>query len=452
MFNYTALRSIKDIFCKIANSQFVCNLTTLSFGTFIAQVIPFFATMVLTRLYIPDEMGEWGVFSSYGSILAILGTLRYEGAIVRSKSERDAYYVTYLSLAVALTFTFILLVVAALIANLHVNISLNSSALYLLPAYVLVLLLVQILSNLATYLKRYKLIATNTINRSLSQSLGRILLGFVQFNRQGMLYGSILGVVVSILTLGSRTNLTKYIKGLDLKYIKSLAYENKDFPKFDLPSNLLNSISSHCPPIILAYYFQEYVVGIFSMAHTLLYIPMALIGSSISQLYYKKASELYHANQSIADLTKKLFLALYTIGIVFLLFIMLTEGWLFQLLLGQKWAEAGHYASILSPWLLLVTALSPLSPVFYVKNKQKLNMKLNILGVVLRVLSLVIGGSLFGSSDIAVFSFTIASTLFYVLQGIYIIKLGEVYFSTKEISVLSFITLTFIIIYIWRSI
>ena len=57
---------------EVFQNEFIRNLVTLSSGTLIAQAIPMLATLVLSRLYSPSEMGEWGVFSSYASILAVI--------------------------------------------------------------------------------------------------------------------------------------------------------------------------------------------------------------------------------------------------------------------------------------------------------------------------------------------------------------------------------------------
>ena len=86
----------------IFQNEFIRNLVTLSSGTLIAQAIPMLATLVLSRLYSPSEMGEWGVFSSYASILAVIACLRDGNAIVKPLRVLDAYNLSFLSIFMGL--------------------------------------------------------------------------------------------------------------------------------------------------------------------------------------------------------------------------------------------------------------------------------------------------------------------------------------------------------------
>lgn len=441
---------LSNIVYRLRHSTFFVNFATLSTGTIIAQIIPFAATIILSRLYSPDEMGEWGVFSSYGAILAIVGCFRYEGAIVNAKSQSDAYQLTYISIILSLIFVLVLYVIAFILKLTGINMGMNLSAIIMLPIYIFTLLQVQSLTNLSTYLREYKLIATNTINRSVSQTVSRILLGGVKTNRQGMIVGAIIGNIISLFTLGRSIGILKNTNSFHRLRSLELIKEYKYFPLYDLPSSLLNTVSSYCPAILLSWFFQEAVVGFFSMAHNLLYIPMSFIGSAVSQLFYRDASENIHNGKSITSLTKRLFISLYFMASIFMCLLILCEGWLFGVILGSRWNDVGHYVVLLSPWLLLVTALSPLSTIFYVKGKQKVNMNLNIMGVIIRVASIAVVALLFHSGFLTIFSFGLSSFIFQLVQGYFILKYGKVFFTTKDIMLLSVTSIAFVAVYIWK--
>lgn len=444
------MKQFSDFYSRLRHSPFVVNLATLSTGTIIAQIIPFFATVILSRLYNPDEMGEWGVFSSYASIFAIIGTLRYDGAIVRAKNDTDAYNLTYISIFFSLSFTILVCIIAVVVYFFNVDTALAANVLWLLPIYIFSLLMVQSLSGLATYQRKYKVIATNSINRSTSQSVIRILLGFLHVYRKGMILGAIIGNLFSLFFLYHGVRLLKGISNFSYGKAFILIRDNKSFPKYDLPSNILNSISSHCPPILLAFFFSDSVVGLFSMAYSLLYIPMSFIGSSVSQLYYKDASEAYNNGLFISNLTRRFFVLLSSIGLLFMCILLLCENWIFGVILGEKWNDVGQYAVLLSPWLLLVTSISPLSPVFGVKDKLNVNMNVNIVGVIIRVSSILLTAFLFHSSNLTVFSFGIASSIFYIILGFFILKYGELQLFPKDYILLGSLTVLYLVLYIWK--
>lgn len=438
------------LFNRLKNSRFFANLATLSIGTVIAQIIPFVATIILSRLYNPQEMGIWGVFSSYASIFAIIGALRYDGAIVRAKTKMDAYYLAYLAIILSLLFTAVLYLFSIIVDYLNIEIGITSWGLYLLPIYTLTMLLVQSLSNLATYLRKYRLIATNSINRSLSQSIARIILGISSFTKLGMIVGAIAGNAISLITLKRCLTFDMIKIKKDYKALFQLFKANQDFPKYDLPGNLLNTVSSNCPPILLAFFFSDSIVGLFSMALNLLFVPMSFIGSSVSQLYYKDASECFNQDKPISSMTRKLFLALFYLGALFMCLIICCEDWIFGTLLGSRWNDVGKYAVLLSPWLLLVTSVTPLSPIFSIKSKLNINMNLNLLGLFFRVASIVIVASLFHSSNLTIFAFGLSSTIFFLLQGYYVLILGEMFFLKKDLLCIGCITIVFLLLYLWK--
>ena len=104
----------------------------------------------------------------------------------------------------------------------------------------------------------------------------------------------------------------------------------------------------------------------------------------------------------------------------------------------------------MSIWLLLVTSVSPLSSVFYVKNKQILNVYFNILGLFLRVVVLLIGGYYLHSSDLAILLFGIVSCLFFAVQGLIIKKMADVVFSNRVLAYLYSVTIIFLLSYLWK--
>lgn len=435
---------------RLRQSSFVANLATLSAGSIIAQIIPFIATVIISRLYSPEDMGIWGVFSSYASILIMVGTLRYDGAIVRAKNNQDAYCLTNIAIILSLISTVVFYLAAFIIHIFDINIGMSGGIIYILPLYTLTLLLVQSFTNLSTFLRKYKLISFNSVGLSLSQSGSRIILGLLKFNRLGMILGAIIGNIISVFTFLICLKGGKEKKKFNFNRHKALFKENIDFPKYDLPGNLLNSVSSHCPPILLALYFSDSVVGLFSMAQTLLFVPMSFVGTSVSQLYYKDASEAYNQGHTISELTRRLFLALFSLSAFFMCVLILCEGWLFGLVLGSKWNDVGQYAVLLSPWLLLVSTLTPLSPIFSIKGKLNINMNLNLIGLVIRVVSILLVAQLFHSSMFTILAFGMSSALFFVVQGYYILKFGELYLYKRDRLVLVAITTLFLITYIWK--
>jgi O-antigen/teichoic acid export membrane protein len=54
-------------------------------------------------------------------------------------------------------------------------------------------------------------------------------------------------------------------------------------------------------------------------------------------------------------------------------------------LLGDRWAQAGRYLEIISPWLFMLLVSAPANPIFIVLRKQRLWLHLQLAQTVLRL-------------------------------------------------------------------
>ncbi len=70
-------------------SPFSSNILTLVAGTTFAQIITILASPIITRLDGPGAFGLVALFTSIASILNVVACLRYEFAIVLSKSDKE---------------------------------------------------------------------------------------------------------------------------------------------------------------------------------------------------------------------------------------------------------------------------------------------------------------------------------------------------------------------------
>jgi O-antigen/teichoic acid export membrane protein len=71
-------------------SEFTRNVLTLMTGTTIAQVIPIAISPILTRLYSPEDFGEFALFIAIASIFGFIANGRYEMALMLPKKDENA--------------------------------------------------------------------------------------------------------------------------------------------------------------------------------------------------------------------------------------------------------------------------------------------------------------------------------------------------------------------------
>ena len=86
-------------------------LTLLS-GTTVVLTLSYLAQPVITRLYLPDEVGVAGYFVAVMTVLISFTSLRYEDALMLPDDDDEAAVVAWLALIVLACFAVLISVLA----------------------------------------------------------------------------------------------------------------------------------------------------------------------------------------------------------------------------------------------------------------------------------------------------------------------------------------------------
>jgi len=158
---------------KIGQTPFTKNILVLMSGTTTAQIISLLVTPILTRLFSPEEFGNYALFITITSILSILISLRYELAIMLPKEEKDARSIVKLSLIISLIISSFLIIII-FVFNKQISILLSLEALhnwlYAVPVLLLSMGIYQIFNNYNNRINNYKDISKGIVLLSASSS------------------------------------------------------------------------------------------------------------------------------------------------------------------------------------------------------------------------------------------------------------------------------------------
>jgi O-antigen/teichoic acid export membrane protein len=134
------------------------------------------------------------------------------------------------------------------------------------------------------------------------------------------------------------------------------------FPLFSFPSGVINTLALQLPVFMLSAIYGLNVVGMYSLASSLLVISSSLISSSMSQVYFAEVANLMRQNSR--DI-KKLYISttakLFKIGIPLIMIPCLLAPFLFPILFGEVWKDAGLYCLPLAIMAIAGFAISPTS-------------------------------------------------------------------------------------------
>jgi lipopolysaccharide exporter len=416
---------------KLPTGGFARNVVTLMTGTTFAQALGILVAPILTRLYGP---GDYGVAALYGSILGIFTVVacwRYELAIVLPEKDKDAANVFALSILICFGMATLTLVLVALfriqVANLLGAPEL-APWLWFMPLSLIAAGFFQAFMYWSTRRKQFRRLAIRTITQSTVAAGAKLSAGVVlNPGPGGLIGGDIFGQLVATGQLAwqiIRDEGRTIISNVNRKGFKRVLIRYKRFPLFDSWAGMLNSASTMLPALLLGYFFTPAVVGHYSLGHSVLAMPMGVIGGSIAQVFFPQATEARRSG-SLDRLALDMFQRLLTIGFVPILLVAIVAPDLFTIIFGERWWTAGVYVRWLSLWMLFVFISSPISTIFTVLERQRDYLIVNIIMFSTRLLALIIGG-IKGNALLTIALFGITSTVLYIFNSTYILYMAGV--------------------------
>lgn len=387
-------------------------------GTAFAQFITVISAPLLARFYSPALFGTYGLFTSITSIIAVIACLRYELSIMLPEKDSEACNLLSLSIILSLIISFISFIVIYLGQNslLHLlNAEELGSFLYLVAPSIFFTSAFMALNYWNSRTKQFGRLSIARICSSLITVAIQLSAGFMGYATSGILIGaSIIGSAISTLVLGAQIVYDDYHifhKNITWRAMREGLIRYKKFPIYETFGALLNNISWQLPIFMLSSFFSSTVVGYYVLGKRILSMPMSLIGMSIAQVFYQRASE-EKRNGMLAKVVENVFHRLVKLGLLPFIILTVIGDDLFEIVFGSNWIEAGVYTQILSIWTFFWFISSPMSVLFRVLERQEFSLKINIAIFITRFLSLLIGGYV-GSPRWAMVLFALSGIVIY---------------------------------------
>jgi cbb3-type cytochrome oxidase maturation protein len=352
---------------------------TLMSGTMVAQIIPVTISPILTRIYSPAEFGSLALYLAILAVVSVLGTMRYELAIVQSKSTEDAKALLHLCLVTSASMSFFFLIVVVVYDYMNFDwfdSQIPNELLYLLP--------VSLFLNGFVLSFRYWLLRQNQFGKltgtAVAQSggtgTGQISIGLGQTSN-GLIFGQVLGQFLAgfyMVIAGIKTD-KRVFRGYSWSLSRRQAGIFSNMPKYSLVGSMADVLAVQLPVLFITKIFNSVVTGYFSLTVRVLNLPLVALSGALSQVLFKKVSDLALTNpERIKPLLIKIHLVLVCMMIPFVALFFLWGEDLFGFVFGENWRQAGYMASVLVFGVAVRFSVSPLSIVMAMKENVRLGM------------------------------------------------------------------------------
>jgi O-antigen/teichoic acid export membrane protein len=353
------------------------NVITVLAGATGAQALPLMAAPLLTRLYTPAEMGAFSVWLGVITVATIAATLRLDAAMILDHEEPQQRLcfgvVAYAATVVAVAIT--LCAIAARALDLPVVRDMSWFGLLTigigtwLSAYTQTTLAYASAHKLFGKAAKAKVWGTGTIAVSQLALFGTGLGGSALLAGQLIGLGAGLGAARLMLSppaahVGLRIDAAQ----------RSYLIKHQAFWRFSLPSSLLNTLVGQLPLFMIGIKHGALAAGLFALTQRVLSAPISLLAASVLEVFKPQAVQEYQTLGNCRAAYRYTFKALLLLALGPSLILFLFSPALFSWVFGEAWRPAGDLARILAPLSFLNFIASPLSYVFFVAGKQKIEL------------------------------------------------------------------------------
>ncbi len=381
---------------SLYSSEFFRNVATLMTGSTIAQLIALAIYPVLTKIYTPDEHGLFSLYMGIIAITGIISTGRYQLAILMPAEDKKAVNLAALGLLLSIGVGLILLVVVALfreqIAGMF-KVPGIEKWLWFVPLSTVLIGFFQVSIYWHNRHKQFRRTAIGNLSQSIVNSGVKLSTSGTVPAGGGMVLGAIAGQVA-----GAGYFLFSWLRKFRMHFtdisragMKEVAAIYYRFPGFNLPNNLVNSISNSMPVFLIGAYFGAADLGLYSLGFTMIFRPMNLVTNSMEQVFSQRVIKKYTERISIRRDVITLIKRSFQIGIIPFLLAGIFGPLIFRTIFGAEWEVSGRYMQLLIPWFFTAFMANQLTFIPDLFSLQKTAFLLNIIRLVLRIGGMVIG-------------------------------------------------------------
>lgn len=363
---------------KVIVSSFIKSFLLLSSGSFLAQLIVFCASPIMTRLYSTDQIGEYTLIITAITLFGSVICARYDMIIVSEENEFNVLSLCSLSFFTSIVLGFIISV-GYFFYFLYLSYTWIQSQIICLSIYLLLLLqgLNNILISYNNRHREYKLMTSVYLVRVIAKesimALGGLFYPSTFVLIISEIAGTILGAKRQSRTLINNSRGYSFFHP-DCHLLLHNAVKHRKQPLYSSPALFANNFSYSSINYFINGLFGIDALGYYSISYRLLALPLNIIGINISKPYFEEISQLRNQKKNYESIFLKTSFILLLISIPMVIFLMLFSPWACSIVFGKDFYVSGLYLRYLAPMFAIRFIVSPLTVGLIVSEKQKIDL------------------------------------------------------------------------------
>jgi O-antigen/teichoic acid export membrane protein len=369
-------------------------LTVLS-GSLAAQALPILAAPLITRWCRPQDLGAFGVWYGVVAIAAVAATLRMENAMIIDH-RRPRQRICFGVVAWSAGWLAVLLTLGAAIARLAGWTGMSWLGVLTLGAAAWLTAVMQTTLAYAASHNAFGAAAKAKVWAAGGIAAAQLCLLLAGAGAAALLAGHLAGLALGL--LAARRLLAPPSPSsapwaapsappspharwrhwmavwrptpLQRRYL----IKHRAFWHFSLPANLLNAAVGQLPLLIIGARHGALAAGLYALTLRVLAAPISLLAASVLEVFKRESVRQFQNDGNCRPAYLHALRVLLLLGCLPSLVLLLASPALFSFVFGPAWRGAGELAQILAPLYFLNFIASPLSYVFFVAGRQKIEL------------------------------------------------------------------------------
>jgi O-antigen/teichoic acid export membrane protein len=351
-------------------------LTVLG-GAVGAQALPLLVAPLITRLCTPAEMGAFSVWLGIVSVTAIGATLRMETALILDHAEQ-AQRIGFSVVSDTASLTAVGVTLIAVVGRLSgwpMVSTLSWTGVLTIGLGTWLTAMMQTTIAYATSHRAFGKSARAKVVGASTIAMAQLALLYAGGGGVGLLIGQLIGLAAGLAT-AHRLIDPPPIKPGAITGADGRAYlqRHQAFWRYSLPSNLLNSLVGQLPLLMIGIRYGTQSAGLFALTQRVLAAPISLIAASVLEVFKRQSVHDFQTLGNCSRAYRYTFKTLFFLALCPSIILFLYSPVLFSWIFGSSWRVAGELAQLLAPLYFLNFIASPLSYVFFVAGKQKVEL------------------------------------------------------------------------------
>ena len=389
---------MQKLLTKLKLSSAFQNIIKISSGTILGQVVSFITVPIFTRIYGASILGFWAFLNTVTFIVNSFSDLGMTQSIMVAENEEQMSQNYRVVSTASLLFSILAGGGAFACYSFFPQKEVPMQA-WFIGCFIFVAVFtyqqVQVCYTWLNRTGRYQVLMKNPVINNAAFGIIGIGLGLLGMRHYGYFIGWITGQIVTLIHM--RPYVPHRMFTLSKSNFHKTFQRNKRFLKYQLPSNVFNTLKGELPTILIQAFFGVKILGYYSITVRLVNIPINFLAKAVGRVFFQTVTDMQRKGREIGPFVHKNILRVLKIGAVPVFLTLCFGDIVINLFLGPGWQVSGAMIRILSFQFYLLFLVMSINGLAITLQKQKYDMVYYTFQLITNIASLCVGRWLLGN-------------------------------------------------------